>query len=221
MNKLGEYLTAAKASRRERILRDAKFPPTYKVIRYEPTRQLIQRYFAGKIRNLTELAEAIDEYALSPVSDDFEARMKKSNLEAMERFAAWVPSLDFGDVKITLDAHAPPRRQIAGVSVSIQPELYLTAGGGPNVPIRRGAIKLNVAKTAVHGKDAAEYVGALVRQFVEEGGLPDECDHQLCYSLDVFGEKLVTSPKAVVNRMRDIEATCGEIARQWPSITSD
>jgi len=218
INKLGEYLTTPKASRRERILHDAKFPPTFQVIRYDPTRHVIQRFLSGKIGSIGALNEAIGEYALTHTKDDFEARMKKSNLEAMVLFAEMAPKLDFGDVKVTIGVHAPPRRDIEGVSVSIRPDLHLTANGGSNAPTRRGAIKLNISKGAVHGKDAADYVGTLLRTYIEEGCEPGECEPQRCFSLDIFGGKLVASPKAVVNRWKDIEAGCAEIARQWSSI---
>jgi hypothetical protein len=216
-NNLGEYLTTPKASRREKILYDAKFPPTFQVIRYDPTRELIQRFLSGKIGNIKALKAAIDDYALTHTKDDFEARMKKSNLEAMDLFAAMAPTLDFGDARISIGAHAPPRREIAKVSVSVRPDLHLTAGGG-NEPIRRGAIKLNISKGAVHGKEAADYVGTLLRTYIEEGCAPGECEHQRCFSLGVFGGKLVSSPKAVVNRWKDIESGCAEIERQWPRI---
>jgi hypothetical protein len=216
-NKLGEYLTTPKPSRRERILHDAKFPPTFQVIRYDPTRELVQRFLAGKIGSIKALNEAIDDYALTFAKDDFEMRMKKSNLEAMGLFSEMAPTLNFGDAEINIGVHAPPRRDIAGVSVSIRPDIHLTTGGG-NAPVRRGAIKLNISKGAVHGKEAADYVGTLLRTYIEEGCEPGECDHQRCFALDVFGGKLVSSPKAVVNRWKDIESGCAEIARQWPGI---
>lgn len=217
INKLGEYLTTTKASRRERILHDAKYPPTFQVIRYEAARLIIQRYLSGKIANAAALAQEIADYATTKTKDDFEARMKKSNLEALHLFAEMAPHINFGAAKVTVGAHTAPKRTIAGVAVSVRPELHLVSGG-VNEPIRRGAIKINLSKTGVHSKEAAEYVGALLRTYIEDGCEPGECDHEMCFTLDVFGQKVVTSPKAVVNRMKDIEAGCGEIARQWASI---
>lgn len=217
LNKLGEYLTTAKASRRERILRDAKYPPTFQVIRYDPTRHIVQRFLAGKIANTTALSDAVADYALTKTKDEYEARVKKANLDAMERFISMAPTLGFGDAKVSLGAHAPQRRMVNGVSVSVRPDLHLTVSGG-NWPTRRGAIKLNISKGAVHSKDAADYVGTLLRHYIEEGCDPGECDPQLCFALDIFGEKIAASPKATINRMKDIDAGCGEIARQWDSI---
>jgi hypothetical protein len=218
LNKLGEYLTTTKAARRERILRDAKFPPTFQVIRYDPTREIIQRYLAGKIVGTKALAAAIADYATTTTKDDFEARMKRSNLEALGFFAEYAPTLSFGEASVTMGHPAPKRRYISGVGVSVRPELTLRTGGG-NAPIRKGGVKLNISKGAVHGKDAAEYVGTVLRAYVDEGDLPGDCDPQMCYALDVFGQRLVASPKATVNRMKDVESACGEIARQWPNIT--
>lgn len=217
LNKLGEYMTAAKPSRRERILHDAKYPPTFQLIRYDSSRLIIQRYLSGKIANTTALIQEIDDYAKTITKTDFESRMKKSNLEALKRFAGMTPDLDFGSAKITFGRHATPRRDINGVSVSVRPDLLLVSGG-VNAPTRRGAIKLNLSQGAVHSKESAEYVGALLRTYVDDGCNDGECDYQQCFSLDIFGQKLVTSPKATVNRMKDIEAGCSEIARQWEKI---
>ncbi|MBL8770030.1 MAG: hypothetical protein JNK30_01495 [Phenylobacterium sp.] len=217
LNKLGEYLTCVKASRREKILQDAKYPPTFQVIRYEPARLIIQRYLCGKVPTIAALADEVADYAMTPTKDDFEARMKKSNLEALKLFLEMAPALNFAGAKITIGAHTEPRRPIRGVGVSMRPDLHLTRGGG-NEPIRRGAIKLNLSKTGVHSKEAAEYVGALLRTHIEESYAPGECDHEMCFTLDVFSQKLLASPKAVVNRLKDVEAGCAEIARQWADI---
>lgn len=217
INKLGEYLTTAKASRRERILRDSKYPPTFQVIRYEPARMIIQRFLCGKIPTSAALAQEIKDYGSAKTKDEFEARMQKSNLEALNLFAAMVPSLDLGGANVTLAPHTAPKAEFSGVAISIRPELHLTKGGG-NEPTRRGAIKINLSKTGVHSKEAAEYVGALLRTYIEQGCDAGECDHEMCLTLDVFGGKLVKSPKATVQRLKDVEAGCGEIARQWAHI---
>lgn len=216
VNKLGEYLATNKASRRQRILQDSKFPPTFQVIRYDPTREIIQRFLSGAIANTQFLQQEIDKYSTLKTSNDFEERMKKSNVEALGIFVKLAPTLDFGDANLGIGQHAPQRLPINDVSISVRPDLTLTvskkgAGG-------RGAIKLNISKGAVHTLDSADYAGTVLRHYLTGQHGADECDYRLCYTLDVFGKKLAISPKAVTNRMKDVEAACAEIARQWPSI---
>lgn len=215
VNKLAEYLATNKASRRERILKDAKFPPTFQLIRYDPTREMVQRYLAGLIPNTQALQAAIAQYEYTKTKDEFEARMKKSNLEAMGLFAALAPTLVFEGAKVTLGEHAPPKLSISDVAVSVRPDLNLTYVGKGG--LEHGALKLNISKGAVHTIDSAEYAGALVRHFLTTR-LGDDCDHKRVFVLDIFGKKISPSPKATVNRMKDVEAACAEIARQWDSI---
>lgn len=216
INKLSEYLATNKASRRERILKDSKYPPTFQTIRYDPTREIVQRFLSGAIPNTQDLQVSIDEYSAITVSGDFDERMKKINIEAMGNFLKLAPTLDFGEAKITIGEHAPPKLMLADVAVSVRPDLLLTMSKkGAKL---RGAIKLNISKGATHTKDSAEYAGSILRHYLagQEGG--DECDYRCCYTLDVFAMKLVESPKALTNRIKDAEAACAEIARQWDSI---
>lgn len=216
VNKLAEYLATNKASRRERILRDAKFPPTFQVIRYDPTRELVQRFLTGAITSTQALQAAIGDYEYAPTKDDFEARMKKSNLEAMALFVDMAPKLDFEGAKLTLGEHAPPHLTVNDVRISVRPDANLTLAGKNGVI--HGAVKTNISKGAVHTVESADYAGSIVRQFVASRFETGECDHKRVYVLDVFGKKVVPSPKATVNRMKDVEAACAEIARQWNSI---
>jgi hypothetical protein len=218
VNKLAEYLSTNKAARRTRILKEAKFPPTFQTIRYDPAREIVQRFLSGAIPNTQSLQTVIDTYSKLPASDDYEQRTQKSNVEALGYFLTLAPTLDFGDSEISLGAHAPPKITISDVAISVRPDLLLvTSKKGANL---RGAIKLNISKGAVHTKDSSEYAGTLVRHYLT-GKHGAECDYRLCYTLDVFGKKLTEAPKSVTNRMKDVESACAEIARQWESITND
>lgn len=215
INKLAEYLATNKASRREKILKDCKFPPTFQVIRYEPTTELAARFLAGKIQNTQSLQVEIAKYENSITSSDFEERMKKSNLEAMTRFLALAPTLDFQDATLSLGAHAPPKLVLSDVQISVRPDVLVSVSkkGAKTT----GAIKLNISKGSPHTNDSAEYAGALLRHYLMLHG-KEGCDYRNCYTLDVYSKKLVTAPKAITNRLKDAEAACAEIARQWDSI---
>ncbi|QQQ17417.1 hypothetical protein JIP62_08600 [Brevundimonas vitis] len=215
VNKLAEYLATNKASRRERILRDSKFPPTFQVIRYEPTLELAKRFLVGKVPNTQSLQVAISEYEATLVNGDFEERMKKSNVEAMKLFLGLAPTLDFHEATLTMGEHAPKKLPIADVAVSVRPDVLVTMS--KKGAKQSGAIKLNISKGSPHTKDSAEYAGALLRHYlVSQGG--DDCDYRCCFTLDIFSKKLVEAPKAITNRLKDAEAACAEIARQWDSI---
>lgn len=216
INKLGEYSATNKPARRLRILQDSKFPPTYQVIRYDPTREIIQKFLSGSIANTQFLQQEIDKYSKIKTSTDFEDRMKKSNIEALGFFLQIAPTLDFDGATLAIGHHAPKRLEINDVSISVRPDLMLSASkkGADG----RGGIKLNISKGSVHTVDSADYVGTVLRHYLTGQHGADACDYRLCYTLDVFGKKLSASPKAVTNRMKDIEAACAEIARQWDSI---
>jgi len=215
VNKLAEYLATNKAARRERILREAKFPPTFQVIRYEPTLDMAKRFLTGQIPNTQSLQVAINAYEATKTGNDFEERMKKSNMDAMKLFLVLAPTLDFHDATLTLGEHAPPKLILSDVAISVRPDVRLTMS--KKGATQTGAIKLNISKGSPHTKDSAEYAGALMRHYLTTQG-EETCDYRQCFTLDVFSKRLAEAPKAITNRLKDAEAACAEIARQWESI---
>ncbi|MGA3063934.1 MAG: hypothetical protein ABSD90_12035 [Methylocystis sp.] len=120
VNKLGEYLATNKAARRDRILRDAKIPPAYQVIRYDDAKQIIQQSLASGKLNTQEIQAKISVLAAKEANSEFDERMIKSNVEALEYFVELIPSIAFDDFILTLGEHAPPHLKLIFYSPNLQ-----------------------------------------------------------------------------------------------------
>lgn len=214
LNKLAEYLSTNKAARRERILHDQKYPPTFQVIRYDAARQIMQQLLASGKCNSQEIQAKILEMTAKKPSSDYDERMIKANVEALSFFIDIVPSLSFLGHAMTLGAHAPASLRLSGVDVSVRPDLIVTSQtkAGPAI----GGVKFNVSKGAIHTKESSEYVGALMVEYLGQLGQP--VNYALCSAIDVFGKKVMPAPKATANRMKDAVSACAEIARVWPAL---
>jgi hypothetical protein len=136
--------------------------------------------------------------------------------EAIESFLD-LPDYDcVQDMTTQVAANDPPKLLIAGVSVSVRPEVILR-GNDKNGKPTVGAIKLYIGKSNPLTEESASYITTTVHQYVEEqiaNGVA--VVYQKCSVLDVFAQKCFTAPKSYVRRRRDIEAGCEEIARAWP-----
>lgn len=214
LNKLAEYLSTNKASRRERILLDQKYPPTFQTIRYDAARQIMQQLLASDKCNTQEIQSKISGLASKKPANEFDERMIKANVEALEYFKELVPSLAFLDWTLTLGTHAPTPLRLNGVDISVRPDLLVSSK--TKTGVSTGGIKFNITKGSIHTKESADYVGAVMLEYLSHAG--ENASHTLCSTIDIFGKKVVQAPKAIANRMKDAASACAEIARVWPAL---
>ncbi len=215
VNKFGEYLATNKASRRERILRDAKIPPTYQVMRYDEAKRIIKQTLASGNLSTQEVQSRIAELSLRKCNSEYDERMVKINIEALESFLDSIPLIAFGEYNFSLAPSNAQLMHLGGLSVSVLPDLIVKPKSKNEGPI--GSLKLNIGKTFIHTVESAEYVGALI---VEHGNqiASGSSDYRSSMVFDVFGKKLIKAPKATTMRMKDAASAAAEIVRQWPSI---
>ena len=216
INKLGEYMTAT-ASRRRRIIQDQKYPKDFIVARYTEAQEPIALFLVGGATDDTILASAISRLTSTTPKSDWDSQRIECCIEALESM------LDIEDFDCLKDmtvhhGHSDPQKMvIAGVSISVRPELILRGTdrtGRPTV----GAVKLCIGKSKPLDAESASYLTTLVHKYIEDTvAKSDEIALvQRCYVLDVFAKECFCAPRSFTRRRQDIEAACQEIARAWP-----
>lgn len=86
----------------------------------------------------------------------------------------------------------------------------------PGTERRVGAIKLHFSRSAPLSAEGLQYAATLVHECLAEG--EDHPSKARCFCVDVFGQKIETVPRAVKDRMKNLEAACEEIVERWPSL---
>jgi hypothetical protein len=217
INKLGEYMTAT-ASRRRRIIQDQKYPPDFQVARYTEAQEAISEFLAAGADDVTILTAAIDRLNGATPKTDWDAQRIELCIEAIESF------LDFADYECVegmtaqVASNDPPKLPIAGVSVSVRPELILR-GNDKNSKPTVGAVKLYIGKSNPLTDESAAYITTTVHQYIEEQfARGNAVVYQKCSVVDVFAQQCFSAPKSYIRRRRDVEAGCEEIARAWPVV---
>lgn len=216
VNKLGEYLVQADSARRRRIIQDQKQPIGRIVSAYREARDAIVQVLSGAggptlLQRATQLA---GDRSGTPKA----VTNRLNSALALEKFVDVLNALPDGVVYV-----APPRRPpalvIAGVDVSVAPDLLVHGAGasGPTV----GALKLHFPKDDERalGANGSQFVAVLLHRWLlanpvgARRAAPD-----LCLSVDVFRQTVHCAPRAQQRRLERIEDGCEEIAARWPRL---
>jgi hypothetical protein len=216
VTKLGEYMVANPA-RRRRIVIDQKRPQEYIVARYNDAQESIVEFLVHAIEK-DFLRQKVEELSGGVASTEWQAQSHQLCAEAISSFLEFVDGISLEGFELRRGDAAPPKLDIAGVSVSVRPEVLISGNSRKGDRIT-GAIKLYISKTTPLTGEAGEYVATTVHQFVKDNQLDEgKADFRLCYVVDVFNKKLFSAPRSHVRRRSDIEAACEEIARAWAAL---
>jgi hypothetical protein len=221
-NQLAEYLLASPA-RRQTILRNARYAPTFLVIRYSAAKEAISRFLADDVRNKRILAEAVA--GLVSLDDKDHSPAKKNDtalcIEAIKTFSTISDNRELSSLTFEPVTNQLPKLAISGVDVSITPNMisYRPKSEGRSV----GAVIYQTSKAIAAANWRAEHsrnVSTLLWMLAEKHlFLLGEPDRKLCLTLDIFGKTITPAPANYKRKLNDLEAACAEISALWDRIS--
>ena len=223
-NQLAEYALAS-PSRRQVILRNAKYAPTFLVVRYSEARSSVCDYLTDGSRPVATLhkAEADLKAAAALADTKFKENDALLSAEAVASFANFVTNQKqypnaFSKLMFEPLVGSMPKLPLSDVSVSVQVDLVSKNMSKGTC----GAVLLQTSK-AISAKSWRDehslYVASLIwmasTEFLKgHGGV----DRNLCYAIDLFGKKATKAPSTYKTRVKNLEAACAEISAMWESI---
>ena len=212
VNSLSEYLVA-NAVRRRRILEEQKRPRDFQVSYYKEASEAIVECIASDM-DLERLTEARNALSSSPPGNEWEASRRAAGIEAVEAFRHAVKQLDLSAYQIFRGQRTPRRLNLAGVSVSVRPEILLKQNRDGSV--EAGGLKLFLSKNKRLAEDRARYIGTILYQYLRAQAKERAAvKYKHCYVIDVFGAQVFTAPRTYKRRAREVEASCEEISMLW------
>lgn len=219
-NQLAEYVLAS-PTRRQSILRNAKFSPTFLVIRYSAAKDAICRFLSDDTRNIAILVNAENEQlqAAEGLGTNFQKNDASLSAEAIKAFRAIPFSNKVPYATFSQNNQSLPKLPISGVEVSIRLDLIARNQakgtiGGAIIQTSKAVASKSWRKD--HSKVVASLVWMLSNKHLTKLG---KIDRRLCMSIDVFGHDIVFAPTSYKRLLNDVEAACGEIASMWPAIS--
>ncbi|MEP2890454.1 hypothetical protein [Tateyamaria sp.] len=223
-NQLAEYALAS-PSRRQTIIRNAKYAPKFLVAMYNEARWSVCDFLVDGTRPVAKLHTAEinlkAKAAIAPTK--FKENKALLSAEAVASFAKTVADTkqytkNFSNLMFTR-VNAPwEKLPMSGVQVSVQIDLIST-----NVPKGTcGGVILQTSKAIAQKswrEEHSNYVTSLVwmsaDDFLKSHG---SVDRAACYSVDLFAGKMVNAPSNYKTRVKNLEAACSEIHALWDNI---
>lgn len=221
-NQFAEYLHAT-AVRRRGILKTAKYQNTPAPVRYQYARQSIARYFRngdmGVLYKTVEyLTTELEQHQVGvKILNEFALSDHSLSLEAMNRFITSLNAFSIPPSKMTLGDSHPNKLDIAGVLISVRPDVIIQSKHKTKGDTA-GGLLLSFSKEPKRnefGVTAATLVHMYAEQEFSPASYPDP---KICFSLDVFGQTLTPTPVSSKARKTNMVAACEEIAVLWPTI---
>jgi hypothetical protein len=214
---LGEYIEAS-ASRRERILKQQKYPPTFIVIKYEKARQAIRACLVNNSDVQTRLVELANTIEQLPPRSTQDADYLRLNAEAVRRFASLYSKLSLKGTETLLPHSKGFALSLEGVFVSVVPIVLLTRRRRDGKE-QRGAMVGIFRKTDALGERGGKAVAELARMALLRAGFTN-IRADLCLAVDVFSGRFFTASGSGKRVASEIECACREIAARWGAITA-
>ena len=213
-SKLGEYVDCG-ATRRERIIRDQKFPSDFITARYRDAEDAIRAAMLSDavLSALSEKAQLLD---MKEATNPHQVEVRASCAQAVRRFARMYHDLPLAGVTPTLIGNR--KVQIEGVEVSVRPTLGTQRINKKGI-VERGAILLVMSKSINLTDRSGGAVAELLRTALIEAGF-ENVHPSLCMIVDVFRRKVYTPPRATKRLSTEIACACREIAARWSKMAA-
>jgi hypothetical protein len=217
MNKLAEYAVESASSRRRNIIADQIVERPFKRVTYEQGRRALARFFmnpAATSEDLFRMAEDLrDRVASNPEIDRQDKRSLICSARALEAF-----EMIADDVKGKKAVAVPGGKEASalmwwGVRVSVRPDIALLK---PGTEQRIGAIKFHFSVEHRLPPKALKYAATILRAYLLENG--ETPQPSLCVAVDVMSTEHESAPRGMTSIIKELRASCQEIAERWPSI---
>ncbi len=224
VNQFGQYLEA-KGSRRNKILKDQKFPNEVMILYYKEAFDAIVEFIANGYDG-DKLVERFEEIGEKPTSTVQQNARLESCMDAIETFSQLFDNdleSSLSDMKIIRAPHNPSDGllRIAGVDISLRPDFFLQRTDKQKNK-HKGLIKFYISKHNMLTDYVGKAIATLCFNYLENLSSPEgKPDKKLVFVVDVFGKKVFQTPGGTKILMDDIETSCREIERIWPSITEN
>lgn len=213
-NQLAQFATATKAAKK-RILKQQIIPNPFLIPWYQKAKGGIKKYLSN-VADKTPLEDAITFLKKRIPENDrqkIDIRVSIEALEVMKKIR--LPKI-LSEIKYEVLLNKKKSITINNVDIKLAPELIIKGKyKGEDV---YGAIKIHICKGAPFDLNQSRYVSTLIYRYLkkEYNQSGERILPELCISLDVFGERVVSAPATQFKDLIVIKKICEEVKELWP-----
>ena len=126
----------------------------------------IAEHFRDRGQRVLLLLASLTRVARAATYNEWDEKRKVACVDALRAFHDRVDLASFGALQMTVGQNVQPYLPIAGVTVSVRPEIIVRGNGRRGTPFI-GAIKLSFPKTHPLDDESGAYIATTVHQFVD------------------------------------------------------
>lgn len=217
INQLATFSKVTEA-RKKAIVKQQKNPPPILVGRYVMAKARITKAISSG-GDIIPILEGIEELKQRNPDTSWKKNDKTVSIDAMERYIKMSLPVILKENKYEI----LPKQKIrsffvSDVEILVSPDLIIKVLIDDKWYL--GGLKLHVSKSELFDNHQSKYVATCIYQYLD---LIFEDDKiivlpELCFSLDVFANSIISAPKKVEKTLEEIENMCLEIKKIWPNV---
>jgi hypothetical protein len=218
-NQMAEYLSATPLRRRA-ILREAKYPATVMVIRYQDAYGPIIGYLTGSGEALSDGVLGLRRRAEEEDLTDFLRDNCSLCIDAIQSFQSTLANLDAGKIIFRRPSRSDTKLLISGVNISVSIDA-ITEEPDKHGEKSTGAAILIFSKSKNEADMASrcKAVALLVYQMLKsDSKIGPTCVPELCMAIDVFNARIYRAGTGQKRLWKTVEISCDEVNAMWPTI---
>lgn len=202
-------------SKKRRIIKDSKNPPILRVGWYQTPRACIKKSLSEN-GNSEPIIQGLEKLKSRIVSKPQQINNRLSSLEAMRKFL----NVDIPWVLKNHDLTLIKKRKIKstyihGVEVLVSPDIVFTMDYNGEKYI--GGVKIHLSKGNIFDLQESKMVATVLHKHISEiapkyNAIPLT---DICFSIDVFGERIVSASKKPKKILSKIGEICEEVKQFW------
>ncbi|OWP75949.1 hypothetical protein [Flavobacterium oreochromis] len=214
INQLADFSKSSDAKKRN-IVKQQKNPNTFKIAYYQLAKARIKKAMSNK-GDIEPILKGIEELKTRTLTKKRQINDRVVSLDAMQRFISLqIPDL-LKDLEYKVIKNVNSKSiTINGVEVIVSPDIIIQAEIEGKQYL--GGIKIHIAKENKFDREQQSYVASTIQKYLEKVVAKNDevIMPELCLSIDIFGEGIVSAPKNIDSKIKDLEIICDEIKKMW------
>lgn len=215
LNQLAEFSWATEKGKK-RIISQQINPNPVLIPWYQLTKARIRKSLELK-GDLGPVYEGIKTLMNRIPTNSRQTNDKRVSIQALERFI----QIKLPDILKNIDYEiVKPKSKalfISDVEIIVAPDIIIRGiiDGKPVL----GGLKIHISKTKPFDQTKSVYISSTIYRFLKEVVATDDdvVMPELCFSLDVFGDRIMSAPQKPEDLYPILEKICEEVKTLWPA----
>lgn len=213
LNQLVEFRSATEKGKK-RIISQQLNPDVFRVPWYQMSKARVKKSIELK-GDLTPVYNGINTLMQRETKNKVQESKKRSSIDALERFVRIKLPHILNEIDYFVIKPKSKSIIISDVEVIVAPEVIIK--GKLNGKCVMGAVKIHISKSKPFDLQKSKIVASTIFKYLEreidEDGtivLPE-----LCFSLDIYGDRIVSAQDEYETTFQEVNTICNEIKHLW------